>query len=99
LPLDDLPVDDLVPAALLVVGDFLPPAALAARTVVVVAVSFDVGVGVAPPFAESPWGAGGGVDITSPVRVTTTSCTSFVVAPAAGIVNAFASSGVTDFTS
>lgn len=51
------------------------------------------------PLAGSPSFAGTGVDITSPLLVTTTICTSSFVAPAAGIVSAFASSGVTDFTS
>jgi len=51
------------------------------------------------PSAGAPSLAGTGVDITSPLLVTTTICTSSFVAPAAGIVSAFASSGVTDFTS
>ena len=42
--------------------------------------------------------SGTGVDITSPVRVTTTICTSSCVAPFAGIVIALASSGVTERT-
>jgi hypothetical protein len=37
LPLDDLPVDDFVPAAFPVVGDFLPPAELAAAAFVATA--------------------------------------------------------------
>ena len=37
MPLDDLPVDDFVPAAFPVVGDFLPPAELAAAAFVATA--------------------------------------------------------------
>lgn len=51
-----------------------------------------------PPVVSSPE-SGTGVDITSPVRVTTTICTSSCVAPFAGIVSVLASSGVTDRTS
>lgn len=51
-----------------------------------------------PPEVSLPE-SGTGVDITSPVRVTTTICTSSCVAPFAGIVSALASSGVTDRTS
>lgn len=50
--------------------------------------------------AESSPGAasdGIGVDITSPVRVTTTTWTSSALDPLAGIETRLASSGVTDF--
>ena len=52
----------------------------------------------AAPVDESSEG-GTGVDITSPVRVTTTICTSSGLAPFAGMASALASSGVTDVTS
>jgi hypothetical protein len=62
----------------------------------VVAVSSGSVLVPAPPVSLPD--SGTGVDITSPVRVTTTICTSSCVAPFAGIVNTLASSGVTERT-